>query len=168
MTESDERVASARTEFTPCVPPDGEPFELTWKAHPAVERPAAAVVACVVIVAIGLAVFQATASTLWPLFAVLVMCLALHAFFFATSFRIDDQGITSVSLMGRRRLKWAEVRRAEIGRAGAWLSPYGYRTWREGRRGIHVLYGRRREEVVGALRRYTEGASPRVDAEADG
>ncbi len=159
MTEPDERAANERTGSTPCPSPEGEPFELTWKAHPAVERPAAAVVACVVIVAIGLAVFQATASTIWSLFAVLIMCLALHAFFFATSFRIDGNGIESVSLMGRRRLKWAEVRRAEIGQAGAWLSPYSYRTWREGRRGIHVLYGGRRGEIVEALRRFAGGVS---------
>jgi hypothetical protein len=94
------------------------------------------------------------------------MCLALHAFFFATSYRIDERGITSVSLMGRRRLNWADVQRADIGRDGAWVSPHRRRTWRESRRGVHILYGRNRGEVVAALHRYTDGRNP-ADVQPD-
>ena len=124
-----------------------------WRVHPALERPFAAVTALVVIVALGLAVYVSFSSRLWSLFATVVMCLSLHRFFFATSFRIDADGVSAHTLFGKRGLGWGEVRRIVYGGHSAWISPYTRSNLRESKRGVLILFGHRREEVLEQLRR---------------
>lgn len=137
-------------------PVDGEVLaaersSFSWTAHPARERPAAAVVACLVIMALAAGVQQTTEHTGWGILAALVLCLSLQRFFFATSYEIDDEGVAASSLMGRRSIAWRAVRRIERGSRGAWISPYRTRRRWEGRRGVHILYGSQRDAVLKIL-----------------
>lgn len=124
-----------------------------WRVHPAVERPFAAASALVVIVALGLAVYVSFGNRLWSLFATVVMCLSLNRFFFANSFRIDADGVSAHTLFGKRGLGWDEVQRIVYGGHSAWISPYTRSSLRESKRGVLILFGRRREEVLEQLRR---------------
>jgi hypothetical protein len=132
--------------------PTTEP-PLVWRAHPARERPAAAAAACIVIVLFSLAVYVFSAGqTGWTLFATVVLCLSLNRFFFWTRYEINADGLTAFMPFGRKRLGWREIRRVECGSRAAWLSPARKRSLWEQRRGIHVLFGDRREEVLQRLR----------------
>lgn len=127
-----------------------QPF--TWRAHPARERPLTAIMAGVCVFALALSVYAFSGTTAWAVVSAVVLCLSLSRFFFATHYEADADAITMRASFGRRRLVWSEIRRAEFGPRGAWLSPLGRRSWREARRGIHVLFGARREEVLAQLR----------------
>ena len=127
-----------------------QPF--TWQAHPARERPLAGIAAGVCVFALALAVHAFSGMTAWAVVSAAVLCLSLSRFFFATHYEVDADAITMRASFGRRRLAWSEIRRAEFGPRAAWLSPLARRSWREARRGIHVLFGARREEVVAQLR----------------
>lgn len=125
---------------------------LEWTAHPARERPLAAVVAVLVIVAFSVTVTGFGGGRLWGIAAGVVLCLSLNRFFFATRYRADADGVTARFPMERRTLAWDEIRRMDAGSRAAWLSPFSQRTWLEFRRGIHVLYGRDPERVLARLR----------------
>lgn len=134
--------------------PGPEPADaLAWESHPLRERPLAGLGTIVVIVLLGGLVTDWMGHVAWGWLAVLALCLSLHRFFFATRYRIDAQGIEARTLAGVRRVAWPEVRHARIGERGAWLSPSPLPNWRDGRRGVHVLYGRQRDKVVAELRR---------------
>ena len=77
-----------------------------------------------------------------------MLCLALHRFFFVTRYVVDEHGVSMATIFGRKHLDWSEVRRCERGPRGAWLSPLVRRSWREGRRGMLVLFGAHRETVL--------------------
>jgi hypothetical protein len=123
-----------------------------WQAHPARERPLTAAAACAVVFALALAVYALSEAAVWAVFAVLVLCLSLNRFFFATKYEVDADGITAAMPLATRRLRWCEIRRAELGSRAAWLSPLPRRSWREARRGIHVLFGTHRAQVLTRLR----------------
>lgn len=136
---------------TPQEAGDGGTF--TWRVHPALERPFASVTALVVILAIGIAVHQFSQSKLWAFFATLVMCLSLHRFFFATHFLIGGLGVSAHTLFGKRVLAWEDVGRVVYGSHSAWVSPFTRSTVREARRGVLLLFGKHREDVLAQLKR---------------
>lgn len=123
-----------------------------WRVHPAVERPAAAAAALFLIVALSVAVFVSTDSSLWAVFAAVVLVLSLARFFFASDYEVTAMQIEARLPFGTRRLTWSELRRVEIGAHAAWLSAYRGRSWRDGRRGVHVLFGTHRAAALAALR----------------
>ncbi len=125
----------------------------TWRVHPALERPFAAVTALVVIVGLGLAVYVSIRSRVWSLFATVVMCLSLNRFFFANGFRIDADGVSAHTLFGERCLAWDQVGRIVYGGHSAWIAPQTRSKLRESKRGVLILFGRRRVEVLEQLRR---------------
>lgn len=132
-----------------------------WTAHPARERPLAAVGAACVIVLFAGATYLFSERETWALFVTAVFCLALNRFYFVTRYSISDDEITArLPLLRTRTLRWDEVRRIEIGPNGAWVSPYRRRSWREQRRGVHVLFGRQRERILRELRSRAPGAMP--------
>lgn len=125
----------------------------TWRVHPALERPFASVTALVVILAIGIAVHQFSESKLWAIFATLIMCLSLYRFFFATFFLIDSLGVSAHTLFGKRVLPWEEVGRVVYGGHSAWVSPPTRSSVREARRGVLLLFGKHRKDVLAQLKR---------------
>ena len=137
--------------------------KFNWQAHPARERPLAAVACVLIIVVFSGATFVATGSEGWALLTTLVLCLAMSSFFFPTRYEMSGSGIDAwMPLFRHRHLGWDEVQRIEVGRLAAWVSPYRRRTWREQRRGVHVLFGRHRQHVLERLRREAPAALDHV------
>jgi len=126
---------------------------VAFTVHPARERPLAAAAAVLVIVALATAVYLSSEAALWAILTAVVLCLSLQRFFFATRYECTAEGIQAATLMGRRSLRWSEVRRVDVGAHAAWLSTFPRRNWLEHRRGIHVLFGTRREAIEAELRR---------------
>jgi hypothetical protein len=81
------------------------------------------------------------------------MCLSLHRFFFATYFLIGALGVSAHTLFGKRVLAWEEVGRVVYGGHSAWVSPPTRSSIREARRGVLLLFGKHREDVLAQLKR---------------
>ena len=128
--------------------------QVVWTAHPARQRPAAAVAAIFVIVAFSILAADLGGHAAWGIGSAIVLCLSLHRFFFASRYRIDSAGVHAETLFGTRSLSWDEIRRVELGARGAWCSTFARRHMLEYRRGVLLLFGPQREAAVTALRRY--------------
>jgi hypothetical protein len=126
--------------------------EFEWTAHPARERPWTALGVLVAIVVVPPWLIGFEESFAWSLFAAVLLVLSLHRFYFATYYAMTEEGLTARSLAGRRSVRWGDVTRLEVGRSAAWLSAARGPGWREQRRGVLILFGRQREEVLRRLK----------------
>lgn len=126
---------------------------LTWHAHPAAERPGHAVLALVLIAAIALAVFLTTGGGVaWGLLSAVVLVLALNRFFMPSRFEIDEAGITARHPLRTQRLAWPNVRRFVHDERGGYLSTRARPSRLDASRGMHILFGSKREDVIAAIR----------------
>ena len=117
---------------------------ITWSAHPARQRPGAAVMASAVIVILAAAVAWFGGSPpqyWWSVLGGVVLMMALNRFFFPSQFTIDDEGITARHPMRRKRLLWKDVRRFLHDEHGGYLSTRARASRFDAYRGMHLLFG---------------------------
>lgn len=124
----------------------------SWCAHPARERLLAAMATVVVIAAMAVCVLVAYGSLTWAVLSAVVLVATLNRFFLPTRFAIDDEGITARHPLGRQRFLWREVRRFVHDRRGGYLSTSRRASRLDAFRGMHVQFGRHRDEVVRSIR----------------
>lgn len=124
---------------------------LAWRAYPARQRPAAAVLAGLAIAAVALA-SAAVGGVFWGILAVVVLVLSLNRFFFPSRFVIDSEGVAARYLLGTQRFAWSEIRRFCCDRHGLYLSTRSRPSRLDAYRGLHLLFGARREEVLSRIR----------------
>jgi hypothetical protein len=126
----------------------------SWTVHPARERPLTTLGISAMVLVVGGYVQVESGLLIVGIGAMLVLVLFWQRFFFPSSYSIDSEGLSESGVTGEKRLLWQDVRLAQIGTQAAWLSELPRRNWREGRRGIHVLFGKQRERVVAEMTRY--------------
>lgn len=127
-------------------------ISLSWRVHPARQRPCAAVLTLAVIGALAWATALAAGSMLAGWAAAAVLVLSLNRFFFPSHFVLDERGITAVYPLARQHLEWRQLRRFVHDRHGAYLSTRRRRSPLDAYRGMQVLFGSHRDEVVRAIR----------------
>lgn len=137
---------AARIDPTP--PAVSEGSALTWTSWPARERPLAAVILVASAVVLGVLVRRATGDTVLGLAAPVFVLGSLVAFLFPTEYRLTDEAIEVRSLGVTRSRPWSEMRRMTVDRTGVFLSPFEKRTWLEAYRGLRLLFGGNRDQVV--------------------
>lgn len=122
--------------------------EFTWRSHPARERVGPALGALAVIAAVAIAVQVGFQSAAWAIAAAVILVLALNRFFFPSVFTIDAQGITARYLLTRQRMQWADLRRFVCDARGGYLSTRAAPSRLDAYRGMHILFGERRSEII--------------------
>ena len=129
------------------------PAQLQWTAHPARSRPRdLALVVSVVLLTTG-AVLSTFQSVFFTLLAAMILVAAIAPFLFPTRYQVDDWGVSEVRLGRRRARPWGELRRVQIGKQGALVSPFTRASWMDRYRGITLLFdGAERSQVIASLR----------------
>ncbi len=91
------------------------------------------------------------------LLAVVLLVVAIAPFLFPTHHRLGDDGVEVRRLGARRFRPWPELRRVQIGRGGALLSPFARPSWMDRYRGLLLSFDGlsqgERAGVVDELRR---------------
>lgn len=136
--------AAARSEPAPA--PEGS--TLTWTAWPARERPLAAVILVLSSVILGVLVRRATGDAVLGIAAPVFVLGSLTSFLFPTEYRLTDEAIEIRSLGVTRSRPWTEMRRMTVDGTGVFLSPFEKRNWLESYRGLRLLFGGNRDQVV--------------------
>lgn len=128
-------------------------MHVEWTAHPARSRPRdLALVAAVALLTAG-AVLGGLQSVWLTILAVGIILVSVAGFLLPTRYRISDTGVEERRLFHRRARRWAELRRVQVGRDAALLSPFARPTWLDRHRGLIVLFdGADRDRVVTLLR----------------
>lgn len=127
--------------------PEGE-SELTWTAWPARERPMAALVLIAAAVVLGMLVGRGTSDRVLGIAAPAFVLASLSSFLFPTTYRLTDESVEVRSLGVSRTRPWSEMRRMTVDRTGVFLSPFEQKNWLEAYRGLRLLFGGNRDQVV--------------------
>ena len=122
--------------------------ELSWTAWPARERPLAAAVLVVAAVVLGMLVKKGTEDPFLGVAAPGFVLASLSSFLFPTSYRLTKESVEVRSLGVPRVRPWTEMRRMTVDRTGVFLSPFDRRSWLEAYRGVRLLFGGNRDQVV--------------------
>lgn len=125
----------------------------TWHAHPAREQRGRLLVGLAWIAAFVLVVYATTGSAAWAAFSLVVLAFALSRFFIPSRFSIDEKGITAEYFMRTKHLPWRSVRRFAYNDDGAYLSRHAKPSRLDAWRGMHILFGNQREEVIEMIQR---------------
>jgi hypothetical protein len=126
---------------------------IEWTAHPAKRRPQDVMLALCVVALTAWAVLVGLGSPWLAIAAAVMLVVAIAPFLAPTRYRVDDAGIAERRLFVTRARRWSELRRADIGRSAALVSPYAQRRWLDRYRGLVIYFdGAERDDVVRVLR----------------
>ncbi len=129
-------------------PPSRQTDELTWTAWPARERPFAAAVLLAGAVVLGVLVARGTGDSFLGVAAPTFVLASLSSFLLPTAYRLTEETLEVRSLGVSRVRPWTEMRRMTVDRTGVFLSPFERRSWLEAYRGVRLLFGGNRDQVV--------------------
>ena len=112
--------------------------------------------ACVILLT-AYAVLVGLRSPLLAVLAVVLLVTAIAPFLVPTHYKLDADRVEERRLFVTRSRRWDELRRLEIGKTAALVSPYAQPRWLDRYRGITVILpgpgdGAERDAVIGALR----------------
>jgi hypothetical protein len=124
-----------------------------WTAHPARRRPQDLMLFVAVAMFSAYAVLVSLDSAFLAALAIVILVITVMPFLAPTRYRLDGDGVSERRL-GRKRFRaWTDLRRVQIGRGAALVTPFAKKSWMDRYRGIMLyLDGADRDRVVGLLR----------------
>jgi len=125
---------------------------IIWTAHPAARRPQDVMLVVFVIAIASYAILVGMQSAWLAVIAAIMLVVATAPFLMRTHYRIDGDGVALRRGFVTRSRRWSELRRLEVGRVAALVSPYAQRRWLDRYRGITIYFdGGDRDAVIRAL-----------------
>jgi hypothetical protein len=125
---------------------------LEWTAHPAKRRPQDVMLAICIVALTAWAVLVSLHSGWLAAIAAVMLVVAIAPFLVPTHYRLDAEQISERRMLVTRSRKWSELRRLDVGRTAALVSPYRQPRWLDRYRGIVIYFdGAPREHVIRAL-----------------
>lgn len=128
------------------------PPEMIWKARPVSNRPVRGVLVVALILIFSIAVGIWMRSRYWGIFGFLVLFLSLESFFFATTYRLGEDGVEVRKRFSKSLRGWDTFRTVYVDRRGATLSPYEGRAFMEPYRASRILFAGNRDLVMDFIR----------------
>ncbi len=126
----------------------GEHVLLQWTTLPFKLRPVAATIVALLILAIGVFVFYETESRMFGGLAMLVLFLSLSKFYLPTTFTLTDSSVSIKTTTQTIRKSWEQYRSYYPDKNGVLLSPFPEPSRLENFRGVYLMFGGNREEVL--------------------
>jgi len=138
--------------------PEGDEGELIeWTSHPVKRRPLVSVLATMFLTLVAAVVFFATDSLGFALLALVVLFASLARFYFPTTYRLSDRGITVKTVTQTLRKNWSLYRSFYVDKNGILLSTFTRPSRLENFRGLFLLFTDNREEVTAFVRARLSG-----------
>jgi hypothetical protein len=126
---------------------------LTWTAHPARRRPRDIALVIAVVSITTATVLSAFQSGVLALLSAALLLLAVSPFLLPTRYLVTEDEVVAVRAFTRRRRRFADLHRLEVGPGAALVSPFRRRHVLDRYRGLVLfLDGTDRERVIATLR----------------
>ena len=119
-----------------------------WTVHPLAESPKRALVAILAPVLTCLLVYFWMQSWFWVGLAFLLIVSSELPFFFKTSYRFDEKGVSQKRGGVVQSRTWEQIKSYYPDRTGVLISPFIQKTWLENFRGLYLQFGKHREEIL--------------------
>ena len=121
---------------------------LAWSAWPAREHPLRAAVLIAALAVLGVLVRQGTHDAVLAVAGPVFVLLSVSSWLLPTSYRLTDEALEVRSLGVTRARPWSEMRRVVVDEQGIFLSPFEQKHWLDAYRGVRLLTGGNRDQVV--------------------
>jgi len=121
---------------------------LEWTTHPAREHPKKTFATVLFILAFCAIVLISFSSVSWAVFSFVILFCSLVRFFLPSSYALNSQEVKGTFLGISRKHPWSSFRAAHKTRGGVFLSPFATPNWLESFRGMHLLCGKNKDEVL--------------------
>lgn len=141
---------------------------LTWRSHPARERPIAAILVVVFIILVTLVIYEIMdRSVLMAAIGGAILVVSLSTFFFPTTFTVDEKRVVIKYMFSAKDRNLSAFRKYYPGMRGVLLSPYLSPSRLENFRGFYLRYGKdNKAEVDEFVKRLLERQRMPVEPEA--
>lgn len=137
--------------------PSGEdevPGEIEWVCHPARRRPRAALILTLFLLLLLTGIYASFIDVYLTGLAALILLGSLAPFYFPTSYRMTEDGISIRTVTGSREKQWDLYRRFEADRYGVLLSPFDRPSRLDRFHGLNLRFDTMdRERVLDFIRR---------------
>lgn len=87
-------------------------------------------------------------GTAWIFISTVILLLYLAGFFFPTRYLMEAESVSARGLLTRKKRDWSGLKKYYVGKKGVHLSPYSRPSKLESFRGIYILFGGKREEIL--------------------
>ena len=121
---------------------------LTWKSHPAKERPITAILVVIFIFLVLIAVSAIMKNSFIIFLAAGIFIISLSSFFFPTTYTVDEKKVTIKYIFSARERNLSAFRKCYPDRNGILLSPYLSPTRLENFRGFYLRYSKNNKAEV--------------------
>ena len=128
------------------------PADMIWKARPVSNARGRGLLVIALILILSIAVGFWMKSPYWSIFGFLVLFLSLESFFFATTYRLGEDGVEVRKRFSKSCRGWDTFRSVYVDRRGVTLSPYEGRAFMEPYRASRILFAGNREPVLEYIR----------------
>lgn len=134
---------------------------LAWKVHLLREQPGK-FLPIVPVAFLTLALSRILFGNLTIGFVALALIAAsLTDYLFPVRYELDSAGASATTLISRTRIEWGRVRKYYVDDWGIKLSPLSRQTRLEAYRGVYLRFGRRRDEVIEAVKELRDAVQAR-------
>jgi len=134
---------------------------LTWKVHLLREQPLKLLLV-IPVAGLSLVASQILLGTLtFGVIALFLIAASLAEYLFPIRFEIDSQGASARTLTARTRIEWSRVKKYYLDDRGIKLSPLARQTRLEAYRGVYLMFGDRRDEVIEAVKEIRDAVQAR-------
>lgn len=146
MGDSPDKNTVTDVDSKPAREDEGEVVE--WTVHPVRRRWWVSVVVTLFVAAVGATVHAIMHSQFFTILALIIMLASLAKFYFPTTFRLSDKGVTVRTTTQKLFKEWKLYRSCYRDKKGLLLSPFVAPSRLENFRGLYVMFENNGDEVT--------------------
>ena len=125
-----------------------------WSCHPVKKRPLVSVLVTLFVIFAVAYVYYSFNSVFFALLTLIVFSLSLARYYFPTHYRLSEKGVTIKTPTQTISKPWSEYRSFYPDKNGVLLSPFAEPSRLENFRGIYLMYGGKREQIIFYINKY--------------
>lgn len=148
------------------LPDKGE--TLQWTCHPVKRKPLVSLLVSLFIAVVGAMIYLMTESHMFTLLGMIIMLMSLAKFYFPTTFKLSDRGVTAKTTTQTLFKEWKIYRSCYPDKKGILLSPFVEPSRLENFRGLYVMFEDNAGEVTAFVRERIRKAHPEMDSALPG
>ena len=130
-----------------------------WSCHPVRKRPLVSVLVTLFVILAVAYVYYSFDSVGFALLTFIVFALSLARYYFPTHYRLSEKGVTIKTPTQTISKQWSEYRSFYPDKNGVLLSPFAEPSRLENFRGVYLMYGGKREQIISYINKYIGSSS---------
>lgn len=121
---------------------------VSWKIHPVKRKPWLSALTTLVVLMFTFMVYVSTQSTFFCILSLIVLFASLAKFYMPTGYTLTEKEVIVKTTTQTLKKEWSLYRSCWPDKNGILLSPFVAQSRLENFRGLYLIFGENREEVI--------------------